>query len=183
MQMREILTIEPEKGIWCTVKWYNPYKGYGFVTKDPEGNSPDIFLHFSVLESIDVLQVRQGDKVLCEIATTHDGVQVTEVFSLKSANPFLAESDRLKRGKKISPPRFMMKDDHAQLSEVEAEIKWFSRLKGFGFAKVKGLKQDVFIHGALLEEKRIQSLKPGQKVRLWITTSNSGPEARKIQLK
>lgn len=181
--MKEILTEQPEKGTWCTVKWYNPYKGYGFVTKDPEGNSPDIFLHFSVLESIDVLQVRQGDKVLCEIAKTQDGVQVSEVFNLKSANPFLAESDRLKRGKKISPPRFMMKDDHAQLNEVEAEIKWFSRIKGFGFAKVKGLKQDVFIHGALLEEMHIHTLKPGQTVRLWITVSNNGPEARKIQLK
>lgn len=181
--MREILTTEPKKGTWCTVKWYNPYKGYGFVTKDPEGQGPDIFLHFSVLESIDVLQVRQGDKVLCEIAPMQDGVQVSEVFNLKPANPFLAESDRLKRGKKISPPRFMMNDDHAQLSEVDAEIKWFSRIKGFGFAKVKGLKQDVFIHGALLEEMHIQTLKAGQKARLWITVSNNGPEARKIQLK
>jgi CspA family cold shock protein len=77
----------------------------------------------------------------------------------------------------------MMHDDQAQLSEVEAEIKWFSKIKGFGFAKVKGLKQDVFIHGALLEEMHIQSLKPGQKVRLWITASNNGPEARKIQIK
>ncbi|QOL19941.1 cold shock domain-containing protein [Candidatus Bodocaedibacter vickermanii] len=181
--MKDILTKENEKGMWCTVKWYNPYKGYGFVTKDPEGQSPDIFLHFSVLESIDLLQVRQGDQVLCEVAPTQDGVQVTEVFKLKSANPFLAENDRLKRGKKITPPRFMMHDDHAQLSEVEAEIKWFSKIKGFGFAKVKGLKQDVFIHGALLEEMHIQSLKPGQKVRLWITASNNGPEARKIQIK
>ncbi len=181
--MKENLTIKSEKGTWCTVKWYNPYKGYGFVTKDPEEQTPDIFLHFSVLESIDVLQVRQGDKVLCEIAPTQDGAQVTEVFNLRSANPFLAENDRLKRGKKITPPRFMMQDDHAQLNEVEAEIKWFSRIKGFGFAKVKGLKQDVFIHGALIEEMHIQTLKPGQTVRLWITTSNNGPEARKIQLK
>jgi CspA family cold shock protein len=181
--MKDILTRPVEKGEWYTVKWYNPYKGYGFVTKDPEGKSSDIFLHFSVLESLEILQVRQGDKLLCEISQTQDGVQVTEVFKIKAANPFLAENDRLKRGKKISPPRFMIKDDHAQLSEVEAEIKWFSRIKGFGFAKVKGIKQDVFIHGALLEELRIQTLKPGQKVRLWITMSVNGPEARKIQLK
>ncbi len=179
--INEVLNDE-ESGLWYTVKWYNPYKGYGFVTKDPDGNSSDIFLHFSVLESLDIVQVRQGDKLLCEIAPTHDGVQVTEVFKIKSANPFLAESNRLKNGKKPSQPRFMLVEDNAKITETDAEIKWFSRIKGFGFARVKGLKTDVFIHGALLEEMHIQGLKPGQKVRLWIATTNSGPEARKIQL-
>jgi cold shock protein len=180
--MKETLTKNQEKGIWYTVKWYNPYKGYGFVTEDPEGHGKDIFLHFSVLESLDVVQVRQGDKLLCEVAPTQAGVQVIEVFNLKSANPFLAESDRLKRGKKINLPRFMTQEDQAQLNEVDAEIKWFSRIKGFGFAKVKGMKQDVFLHGALLEAIHIQTLKPGQKVHLWITISHNGPEARKIKL-
>lgn len=180
--MKSKLTNEEEKGIWYTVKWYNPYKGYGFVTADPEGQGKDIFLHFSVLESLDVIQVRQGDKLLCEVAPTQAGMQVIEVFKLKSANPFLAESDRLKRGKKITPPRFMTSEDHAPLSEVEAEVKWFSRIKGFGFAKVKGMKQDIFLHGALLEDIKVHTLKPGQKVRLWITTSLNGPEARKIKL-
>jgi CspA family cold shock protein len=180
--MKKTLTSAGEKGLWYTVKWYNPYKGYGFVTEDPEGQGKDIFLHFSVLENIDVLQVRQGDKLLCEIAPTEAGVQVTEVFELKSANPFLAENDRLKRGKKIHPPRFMMQEDNVQLNEVSAEIKWFSRIKGFGFAKVKNMKQDIFIHGALLEELHIHTLKPGQRVQLWITMSHNGPEARKIKL-
>lgn len=171
-----------ENGLWYTVKWYNPYKGYGFVTEDPEGNSPDIFLHFSVLESLDIVQVRQGDKLLCEIAPTHDGVQVTEVFKLESANPFLAGSSRLKQGKKPSKPRFMMVDDDVQLVEAEAEIKWFSRVKGFGFARGQGMKTDVFIHGALLEEVKVTTLKPGQKIRLWYAMSSTGPEARKIKL-
>lgn len=181
--MNKKLTSALEKGLWYAVKWYNPYKGYGFVTDDSDANSSDIFLHFSVLESIDVMQVRQGDKLLCEIAPTQAGVQVTEVFQLKAANPFLAENDRLKKGKKISPPRFMLQEDNALLNEVEAEVKWFSRLKGFGFAKVKGMKQDVFIHGALLEEINIETLKPGQKVNLWVAVSENGPEARKIKLK
>jgi CspA family cold shock protein len=180
--MKKCLTEGLDRGAWYTVKWYNPYKGYGFVTKNPEGNSPDIFLHFSVLEAIDVVQVRQGDNLLCDVAQTHDGVQVTEVFQLKPSNPFLAESDRLKKGKKINPPRFMMQEDQMPLTEVFAEVKWFSRIKGFGFAKVKELQQDVFIHGALLEEQKITTLKPGQKVQLWVAMSNNGPEARKIKI-
>jgi cold shock protein len=173
---------ENDEGIWYTVKWYNPYKGYGFVTENPEGNSTDIFLHFSVLESIDLVQVRQGDKLRCEIAPTESGIQVTDVFEFKAANPFLAESDRLRKGKKVNPPRFMLKDDNSTLTEALGEIKWFSRIKGFGFARVKNMKQDVFIHGALLEAIGLATLRPGQKVKLWITPSNNGPEARKLVL-
>lgn len=173
---------ENAKQAWYIVKWYNPYKGYGFVTEDPEGRKPDIFLHFSVLESIDVIQVRQGDKLLCEISPTQAGVQVTDVFQLKPLNPFLAESSRLKRGKKLSPPRFMVHEDHATLYEAHAEVKWFSRIKGFGFARVNGVKDDIFIHGAILAELHVETLKPGQKVRLWIANGTNGPEARKLKL-
>lgn len=177
--MNKDLTNEDD-GLWYTVKWYNPYKGYGFVTEHPEGESSDIFLHFSVLESVDLMQVRQGDKIRCEIAPTDSGVQVTDVFEFKAANPFLAESDRLKKGKKINPPRFMIQDDHAPVTEEFAEVKWFSRVKGFGFARVKSMKKDVFIHGALLEELNIVTLKPGTKVKLAVAVSVNGPEARKL---
>lgn len=180
--MKEKLTEQGEKSRWYTVKWYNPYKGYGFVTDNSDRNSSDIFLHFSVLEEIDLLQVRQGDKLLCEVSPTQVGVQVTEIFKVQPANPFLAENDRLKKGKKINPPRFMQQDDNLSLNEAEGEIKWFSRIKGFGFARIKGIKQDVFIHGALLEELKVQTLKPGQKVRLWVAMCANGPEARKLKI-
>jgi CspA family cold shock protein len=29
------------------LKWYNPVKGFGFITPDPEGSQPDIFVHIS----------------------------------------------------------------------------------------------------------------------------------------
>lgn len=29
------------------LKWYNPVKGFGFITPDPEGTKSDIFVHIS----------------------------------------------------------------------------------------------------------------------------------------
>jgi len=36
-------------GARATVKWFNPTKGFGFVT--PEDGSPDAFLHISAVQS------------------------------------------------------------------------------------------------------------------------------------
>lgn len=170
---------------WFTVRWYNPFKGFGFVTKaeDPNDTSfEDIFLHFSVLEALDLLQVRQGDRILGTIIDRPDGRQICEVFDIKQLNPFLADNEHLQKGRKVSPPRFMIKEDNLELKEVDAIVKWYSRVKGFGFAQINAKGKDIFIHGAVLEKENIETLKPGQKVKLWVTLSESGLEARKINL-
>ena len=44
-----------------TVKWYNPNKGYGFIT--PEDQSKDIFVHSSTLEKSNIRMLIEGQKV------------------------------------------------------------------------------------------------------------------------
>ena len=49
------------------VKWFNPTKGYGFVT--PEDGSKDVFIHISTVEKAGLGQLNEGQKVSYEIAT------------------------------------------------------------------------------------------------------------------
>ena len=48
------------------VKWFNPNKGYGFIT--PEDESKDIFVHSSALEKSSIRILIEGQKVSYNIA-------------------------------------------------------------------------------------------------------------------
>ena len=49
-----------------TVKWFNPNKGYGFIT--PEDETKDIFVHSSALENSNLRILIEGQKVSYNIA-------------------------------------------------------------------------------------------------------------------
>lgn len=44
-----------------TVKWFNPVKGYGFIT--PEDGSKDVFIHISAVESAGISGLQEGQTV------------------------------------------------------------------------------------------------------------------------
>jgi CspA family cold shock protein len=44
-----------------TVKWYNPDKGFGFIT--PESGGKDVFIHASVLERAGLAPLQEGQSV------------------------------------------------------------------------------------------------------------------------
>lgn len=49
-----------------TVKWYDPRKGYGFITRK---GSPLVFVHYSRLKGPETPELKAGDQVefLCEV--------------------------------------------------------------------------------------------------------------------
>tara|TARA_B100000965_G_scaffold100347_1_gene82267 strand:- start:414 stop:614 length:201 start_codon:yes stop_codon:yes gene_type:complete len=49
-----------------TVKWFNPNKGYGFIS--PEDGSKDVFVHISSLEKAGLRILSEGQKVSFEVA-------------------------------------------------------------------------------------------------------------------
>jgi CspA family cold shock protein len=53
-----------------TVKWFNSEKGYGFIAS-PDG--PDVFVHYSAIQSEGFRTLDEGDKVEFEIQAGRDG--------------------------------------------------------------------------------------------------------------
>lgn len=59
-----------------TVKWFNGDKGYGFVTQE---NGPDLFVHYSEIQSSGYRSLNEGDKVEFEITEGKKGKQASAV--------------------------------------------------------------------------------------------------------
>ncbi len=43
------------------VKWFNPDKGFGFIT--PDNGSKDVFVHFSAIQSNEFRTLNEGQQV------------------------------------------------------------------------------------------------------------------------
>ncbi len=64
-----------------TVKWFNGEKGYGFITPE-EG--PDLFVHYSEIQSSGFRSLDEGAKVEFEITEGKKGKQASAVTLVNS---------------------------------------------------------------------------------------------------
>ncbi|SPE31204.1 DNA-binding transcriptional repressor [Candidatus Sulfotelmatomonas gaucii] len=69
------------KGI---VKWFNNAKGYGFIGHE---DGPDVFVHYSAIQSDGFKQLKEGDEVEFEIVQGPKGPQADAVILVKGSAP------------------------------------------------------------------------------------------------
>jgi CspA family cold shock protein len=63
--------------VGATVKWFNPDKGYGFVSQSD--NARDVFIHMVTLRRSGVANLEAGQTVQVRIAEGPKGPQATEI--------------------------------------------------------------------------------------------------------
>jgi cold shock protein len=63
-----------------TVKWFNGDKGYGFITQE---GGPDLFVHYSEIQSSGYRSLEEGQKVEFEITDGKKGKQASSVTVVK----------------------------------------------------------------------------------------------------
>lgn len=63
-----------------TVKWFNAEKGFGFIER---GNGePDVFVHFSAIQTQGYRELSEGQKVEFEVTQGQKGPQAENVKPL-----------------------------------------------------------------------------------------------------
>lgn len=54
-----------------TVKWFNDFKGYGFIT--PVSSSEDVYVHFSAIQGKGYRTLKEGQTVEFQVLNGNEG--------------------------------------------------------------------------------------------------------------
>lgn len=170
------------------VKWFNPEKGFGFVSPSDPQEGEDIFLHLSALRTMGRDQVQEGDILVCQIGPGKKGRQVVQVLEIRPGEPSSgnskASSNQSFSNSSFSrrQPRRAPSPSREGTETLTGIVKWFNPHKGFGFVSPEEGGADVFVHASLLHSTGVRTLEPDQKIRMQVTDSARGREAIEIEL-
>jgi CspA family cold shock protein len=163
------------------VKWFDATRGFGFVVDDQFDG--DILIHFSVLKEHGRRSLPEGASITGVAARQQRGFQARsiETIDLSTALP--------------TPPRPAhgegTRSDRSALAQVAGEyepveVKWFNRVKGYGFLVRAGSpeadREDIFVHMETVRHAEIADLEPEQRLEARIASGTKGLTAVEVRL-
>jgi CspA family cold shock protein len=162
------------------VKWFDATRGFGFIVSDEvEG---DVLLHFSVLREHGRRSLPEGATIECVPVRLERGLQAKRVLSIDLSTG-LQPPPRSSIPPSERADRKALSDAAGEFEPVE--VKWFNRVKGYGFLNRAGEGEegeDIFVHMETVRHAQLADLEPGQTLEARIAEGRKGLTAVDLRI-
>ena len=152
------------------IKWFDVAKGYGFIV--PDNGMADVLLHVTCLRRDGYQTAHENARVVVEAVPRAKGFQALRIVSMD-------------RSTATHPAQLPAPRTHVSVTPTSgferATVKWFNRLRGFGFVSRGDGSPDIFVHMETLRRYGMAELRPGQVVLVRFGPGPKGLMAAEIR--